>query len=106
VRPILGWSALGLGAGGIAAGAVTGLMATDQFNAAGCDGSGQCPAGTSSDTLGGINSLRTASTVAFVVGGVLAAGGITLLLLPPKKSNVAYVTPYVGTTTLGLTGKF
>jgi len=106
IRPVLGWTAIGLGAGGIATGIITGLMATDQFNAAGCAPSGACRPGTSQGELDSINTLRTVTTAAFIAGGVLAASGITLLLIPPKKASSAYVTPYIGTTTFGLRGAF
>jgi len=105
-RPVVGWTAVGLGAGGLAAGLVTGLLAQDKFNALECEDSGACPAGSSSDEVASINQLRTVSTIAFIAGGVLAAGGITLLLIPPKKTSAAYLTPYVGTTTLGIRGTF
>lgn len=105
-RPIAGWTAVGLGAGGLAVGLVTGLMAQDKFSALGCESNGSCPIGSSDDDIASINDLRTVSTIAFIAGGVLAAGGITLLLIPPKRATTAHLTPYVGTTTLGIRGTF
>jgi hypothetical protein len=105
-RPVVGWTAVGLGAGGLAAGLITGLMAQDKFNALECESNGACPVGSSDDDIRAINDLRTVSTVAFIAGGVLAAGGITLLLIPPKRTTAAHLTPYVGTTTLGIRGTF
>jgi hypothetical protein len=105
-RPVVGWTAVGLGAGGLAAGLITGLMAQGKFSELGCASNGSCPVGSSDDDIASINDLRTVSTIAFIAGGVLAVGGITLLLIPPKRTTTAHLTPYVGTTTLGIKGTF
>ncbi|MGK4455736.1 hypothetical protein, partial [Klebsiella pneumoniae] len=61
--------------------------------------------------LDAFHTLRTASTIAYVAGGVLAAGGLVLVLVAPRKSAasstvVPTVTPIVGFGTFALRGSF
>jgi len=85
IRPIITYSALGVGAAGIVLGSVTGLMAVAKRSSLKNDGcvDNECY----TDQQGEIDSydtLRTLSTVGFVVGAVGAAAGITLLLTAPE----------------------
>jgi tetratricopeptide (TPR) repeat protein len=47
----------------------------------------------SSDALGRAEDFATAANVAFVVGGILVAGGVVLLLLPKAKSSAFVARP-------------
>jgi len=82
---LVGASVLGLGAGVVLG--TQALSAKDAYDAA--------PSRAAFDHA---NGLATWSTVAFVAGGVLAAGGVTLLVLPSDKKTNARVVP----TGLGL----
>jgi hypothetical protein len=81
ILPILPWAVIGLGAAGLAVGAITGGVATakvgdirDQ-----CPQS-PCPADLADDKDSAI-TFATVSTVTFIVGGLIAAGGVTWLLI-------------------------
>jgi hypothetical protein len=91
---------LGLGATGIVVGSVTGIMALgkgDEYNAeakgAGCTEQNRtCPSDAAAAAVnnGGTRSsaqnLATVSTISFIIGGLAAAVGVTLLALPSKAS--------------------
>lgn len=78
---ILPWAVIGLGAAGLAVGAITGGMAAGKVS----DIRDQCPNNPCSPALAddkdSATSLATASTVSFIVGGIIAAGGISWLLV-------------------------
>jgi hypothetical protein len=77
-RLTLAWALTGAGGAAIATGAVAGLAAIVNKDAAHCDADRRCDAGP-------LSAARTAATVAdvgFVTGGVLAAAGVALFLLP------------------------
>jgi hypothetical protein len=77
-RLTLAWALAGAGGAAIATGAVAGLTAIVNKDAAHCDADRRCDAGP-------LSTARTAATVAdvgFVGGGVLAAAGVALFLLP------------------------
>jgi hypothetical protein len=62
-----------------------------------------------SDDVDAYNSMRTFSTVGFVVGGVGLATGLALLLTAPSPADApstAHVTPWVGWGSAGVAGKF
>jgi hypothetical protein len=99
---ILGWTALGVGAAGLAFGGVTGILGFGEKSNLECDGT-VCPPGTD---LGKYNGLRTMSMVGIIAGGVVAASGLTLLLTAPSSIESAYVSPYVGVTSVGIAGAF
>ncbi|MBS2011730.1 MAG: tetratricopeptide repeat protein [Deltaproteobacteria bacterium] len=84
VTPV-GVALVGVGAIGIVVGSIQGLRAISNRDEAGCSGvdcSGAAPG--SGDTLRDAQSAGTISTVGFVAGGILAAGGVALLLLGPR----------------------
>lgn len=91
----LAWTALGVGAAGVVAGAVTGALVLGKKssleNKDDCRGS-QC-LGSESSAVSSYNSLRTVSTVCFVAGGVLAATGVVLFVAGPKHSESASREP-------------
>jgi hypothetical protein len=92
----IGLVAAGAGVVGIGVGTAWGLVAkskNDQSNSSGCTGD-RCTASAAAvrhDAL----SAASASTVAFVVGGVLAAGGVVLWLVAPTRDadHAVGVTP-------------
>jgi hypothetical protein len=80
------WRTIGVvtgsvGVAGIALGAVFGAMALST-KSSDCN-NGLCKPGTSSTAYG----QGTVSTIGFVAGGVLLAGGVTLFLVAPKKEK-------------------
>ena len=87
-----GFAALGAGAAGLAAGAIFGGLAIASKNSADCDGNHYCSAGALSDA----RTQATVSTVAFVAGGVLLAGGITMVLLAPPSGPRVEAAAAVG----------
>jgi hypothetical protein len=105
----VGFVALGVGAAGIVAGAVTGGMAMAKRNSIeGCEGT-RCPPSARTD-VGEYNDLRNISSACFIGGGVLAAAGIALVIAAPKSkpSSAARsepslrIAPWVGAGSAGL----
>jgi hypothetical protein len=81
----LGWVGVGVGAAGLALGATTGVLVAAKHG----DLNTKCPVDNNCDgqhnsEVATYNTMRTLSTVGFVVGGVAAAAGVTLLLTAPK----------------------
>lgn len=103
----VGWTALGLGVAGLATGGITAGLAASEYGTAkvGCNDDNVCPMGHE-DQVSGYNTLRMASSVGFIAGGVLAATGITLLLVAPKRTESAYIAPVLGFGTVGVRGRF
>jgi len=96
----IGLAMVGTGAVGLGVGAVFGFVAkskNDQSNRSGCDGD-NCTAAAAAVRHDALNAA-SASTVAFVVGGVLAAGGVVLWLVAPSDADHA-----VGMTPVALGG--
>ncbi len=92
----------GAGVVGLALGAVFGVAALSAKGSH-CDASGHCDPGTANDVYG----KATASTIGFVAGGLLLAGGATMWLVAPKGAGdvggVALgVAPSFGPSTGGL----
>ena len=92
----VGWITGGVGVAGLALGTVFGVMAMSDKNGAHCDASGACDPGKLSDA----NSAATISTVGFIAGGVLLAGGAALVIFGPSGSAPASATPASGGATL------
>lgn len=104
----LGWVSLGVGAAGLGAGVVTGLMATSKHSSAedGCP-DGKCPQGSqAADDMESFRTLRTVSTIGYAVGLVGVAAGVTLLITAPSKPSAAHVSPFIGVGSAGVTGRF
>jgi hypothetical protein len=107
LRRTLGFVSMGVGAGALVAGGVFGLRANSIYsdverNCALVPGSDtQCSQRLDRDRLGRANGLATASTIFFVAGGVLAAGGLLLALTAKSPSRVA-IAPSVGPGNAGL----
>lgn len=106
---LAGWVALGVGAAGLVTGGVTGLLVlgkkSDLEQNESCKGTAcEEPAHGDVDSY---NRLRTISSVSFIVGGVAAAAGATLLLTSgPSSDESAAVSAYVGLGHAGLRGSF
>lgn len=103
-----GWVGLGIGAAGVAAGAGTGITALLMRSSLHSDGCKDdvCPRTDFQNRIDTYNSMLTAATVGFVVGGVGAAVGVSLLLTAPKRETVSRVSLLVGPGSVALTGGF
>lgn len=106
MKPV-GITAVVLGGVGIAAGAVTGVLAIGEHAVLEDD----CPlnrcSADSETTLDNFHTLSTISTIGFIGGVVLLGGGITLVALAPKSRDTgATIAPYVGAGQLGARGTF
>jgi hypothetical protein len=105
----LGWVGVGLGAAGVVAGAVSGLIALSQkkeLDNGGCDAYGRCY-WDQDDQVSDYNTMRFLSTIGLVGGGVALAGGITLLVAVPAPQHASYpVRAWVGLGSVGLDGRF
>jgi hypothetical protein len=105
------WVAFGVGGAGLVTGAVAGaLVLSKHSDLAGKCAGGTCPPDQRS-TVDGYNTLGTVSTIGFIVAGVGAAAGVTLLLLhpsaePPARSSGIQVTPVLGPGSIGAIGRF
>jgi hypothetical protein len=92
-RRTLGTSLVGLGAAGLAVGGALGVRALTlkRDRSTYCDGQNACTAeGVAID--GSARSAATASTIAFVAGGVVVAGGLALVLTAPRGPAAVTVT--------------
>lgn len=100
-----GWAAVGVGAGGLVLGAVTGALAMGKRGSLDCPDN-VCPAGTEEAQIKKYDTLRTLSSVGIITGGILAAAGVTLLLTAPSSRERASLVPYVGVASTGIKGTF
>ena len=110
-RRAIGLTLLGVGAAGLVAGGVTGVLAISAHD----DLSKTCANGLCADgdkgKIDAYHTLGLVSTVSLIAGGALAAGGAVLFLTaphgarPPSRGAVR-VTPYVGLGAAGLRGWF
>jgi hypothetical protein len=78
---VIGWTAIGGGVAALAFGVTSGVLAADRKS--GLDA--QCPENdcprSASDDLSAYRTLRTASTIGYVAGGVAAASGLAILVV-------------------------
>lgn len=83
-QPIIGWVAVGLGGAALIVGGITGGLALDRQSTLddGCPG-GDCPPDFHDD-VDAFEAFRTVSAVTLIAGGVLAVGGLTLVLTSPS----------------------
>jgi len=103
-----GYALLVGGGAAVVFGGVTGVLAYGKWGDlkdAGCD-DGRCPddGDPSSGDIDSYNRLRTLSTLGFVAGGALAAGGAVLLFTAPSQKSGLSLR--VGPGSAALTGKF
>jgi hypothetical protein len=104
----------GVGAAGLAAGAITGLMSIQKTNQlkSTCGPSNTCAPSNASD-LDAARTTATVSTIAFVVAGAGVAVGVGALLIGDRHSPDASapqtgvrVTPWIGLGAAGVRGSF
>ncbi len=88
--------AFGVGAAGIVAGTVLGLVASSRASEVKSRCQGDSCLASDADAGASATRLANASTVAFVIGGVGIGGGVTLLVLPsggaPQHGATAHFT--------------
>lgn len=113
---LLPWIAFGVGGAGLIVGGVAGGLALGKHSdlSSACTG-GSCPASQQSN-LDGYHTLGLVSTIGFIVAGVGAVTGVTLLLLQPKSDAAPppppaaglhlHVVPVVGLGSVGAEGSF
>ncbi len=96
---------------GLGVGAVTGILAIGKHSTL----STECTNGTcgpsAQNDLDSYHSMGTISTIGFIAGGVLAAGGLVLFLTAPHAASSApttglRLTPFVGPGSVGAVGTF
>jgi hypothetical protein len=86
-------------------GVVTGVAAGSKHSALENECTGNnCPASAQSD-LDGFHSLRTVSTVGYVIGLAALAGGVVLWLTAPKTME-ARAAVWVTPSSTGISGRF
>lgn len=100
-----GWALAGVGAAGLLTGIVTGVVVMSNTGLR-----NDCPNGTCASSKGGsadtYNLMRNISTAGFVVGGVCAAAGVTLLLLSPGHESGPRLALWLGPSSAGVKGAF
>jgi tetratricopeptide (TPR) repeat protein len=103
-----GWVAVGAGAAGVAVGTVALVLAIDKKSDIDHDDACQnnkCPT-NKQDLVDSYNSLRTLSTVGFVTGSVLAAAGVSALVISGKTPSEPHVEAIFSPGFTGLQGSF
>lgn len=102
----LGWIGVGTGAAGLVFGAATGILVALKYG----DLSPSCPnhncGGQHTSDANTYDTMRTLSTVGFVVGGVAAATGLALLFTAPKEKLPAAVGLWLSPNAVGVKGDF
>jgi hypothetical protein len=97
-----GWVLGGAGVIGLGVGAVFGVLAVVDNHNADCNAEKQCLPGPLSEA----RTAAVGADIGLIAGGVLLAGGVTLVLLTPKKSAGSTagvnVTPLAGPGRAGL----
>jgi hypothetical protein len=103
----LGWIGVGTGAAGLALGATTGLLVALKHGnlKTECPVANDCQ-GQHTTEVNTYNTMRTLSTVGFVVGGAATAAGVTLLLTTPKEKTPAHIRLLLAPNAAAITGNF
>ncbi|MDB4993985.1 MAG: hypothetical protein JWM74_1417 [Myxococcaceae bacterium] len=114
----MGFVALGVGAIGLVAGSVTGILALSKHadlanNCKGPDGTCTDSSKVKQSDLDTYHTMGTISTIGFIVAGVGAVAGTVLILTAPKETHTAkttpsrpWISPYVGVASAGALGQF
>jgi len=114
---IAAYSALGVGAVGLASGVIFGLGAKSKYTEADdiCGGPNGCPESRRSeidDLDSSASAKKTLATVGLIVGGIGVSTGVVLLVLSGKSSatertaRTITVRPEISTNGIGLRGSF
>jgi tetratricopeptide (TPR) repeat protein len=105
---LLGWIGVGAGAAGVVTGVVFHVQSASKLNERDdlcpddvCENEAQ--ARRIEDLTDEANTSATVGTVALVAGGLLAAGGVTLVLTAPAEEQRAILTPHIAPGYAGLT---
>jgi hypothetical protein len=110
VRPLLAYSALGLGVVGVGAGLITGVAAGSKHSEAEelCPESNCVRGSKGADALDSFHTLRTTSTIAYGVGAAGLTAGIILWLTLPESDagEVSAVRPWFSPHFAGVQGSF
>lgn len=103
----LGWVTLGVGAAGLATGAIAGILVKSRYGGVddACNEQGKCNDTVKQSEIDSYNLLRTLSMAGFIGGGVLAAAGVTLVLTSPQSSGPQLEATVTGNY-VGLSGRF
>jgi hypothetical protein len=97
-----------IGVAGLATGIVTGSLAQSHYSQA----KSECPNRTcvegsnGADELASFRTLRTVSTIGYIVGGVGLAAGVTLIVLAPRAERAPAAALWLGPGSAGLRGAF
>jgi hypothetical protein len=104
----LAWVGLGVGAAGLALGTTAAVLVVTKRSSLHSDGceDNNCYGSTFNDRVDSYNTWRKVSTVGFVVGGVGAVAGVTLLLLKPKQESAPSVSLVMAPSAMGFHGAF
>jgi hypothetical protein len=97
-----------VGVAGLVTGIVTGSMAQAHYSQvkSACPNR-MCVEGSSgADELGSFRTLRTVSTVGYIVGGVGLAAGVTLIVLAPHGERAASTAVWLGPASVGVRSAF
>jgi hypothetical protein len=100
-----GWVVAGVGAAGLLTGVVTGIAVMANSGLRNDCPNGVCPA-SKNGSADNYNLMRNISTAGFIVGGVGAAVGVTLLLWTPKGEAEPHVALWLGPSSAGVKGAF
>jgi hypothetical protein len=107
--PVVAIVAGGVGVLGLIVGVSAGVAASSKHSTLSgeCDtASGTCPPSAGGD-LGTFHSLRSVSTVGYVVGALgVVAGGVLFFAMPTSKESPVSTGLYVGPASCGLAGTF
>jgi hypothetical protein len=105
-RKTIAFAVGGAGVAGLIVGSIFGAVASSKWSAAKSDcGAGCGPAAPAQGEKNTASSDATISTVAFVVGGALAAGGVVLYLTAPSGSTIGTglrIAPAIGSGGAGV----
>ena len=104
-RSPLPWVAFGVGAAGLGVGVVTGVLALGKHSDLAKVCGGGCPPAQQGE-LDSYHTMGLLSTIGFVVAGVGAAAGVTLLVVQPKGETAPAASLVVGPGSIGAVGRF
>jgi len=109
--PTVAYVAAGVGVVGLAIGIGTGVAATSKHSVLegeGCPSNGgMCPPSASQTDLDSFHSLKTWSTVGYIIGAAgIVGGGILWLTAPKPLSSGGTARVWIGPSSMGLAGTF